>query len=118
MKVDTPQEVEVWYLLPAIRKQLVLSMVKQGLKQSEIAKLLHITDAAVSQYLHNKRSSLDLPERLVQQIEISAIKLIKHGSSLQQELQNIMQSMWKTKFICGVCRSQTSAAPACKVCYT
>ncbi len=117
-KIETPQEVEVWYLLPAVRKQLMMSMIQQGLKQKEVAELLNLTDAAVSQYVHNKRASgINFPEEILSQIDVSAQKLIKKQSSLQQEMQHIMQSMWSTKFICGICRNCTGAAPSCAVCY-
>ena len=39
-KLIFPQEIEVWYVLPAIRKQLALELIKQGLTQSQVSKLL------------------------------------------------------------------------------
>ncbi|TAL51973.1 MAG: hypothetical protein EPN86_05565 [Nanoarchaeota archaeon] len=119
IKVDTPQEVEVWYLLPAIRKQLMVSMINQGLKQNEVAKHLNLTDAAVSQYIHNKRAAgITLPEKITGQIDESAMKIIKKESSMQQEVQHIMQSLWGTRFICQVCKGRTGQSDDCEVCYT
>ncbi|HLD18794.1 MAG TPA: hypothetical protein VJB90_02185 [Candidatus Nanoarchaeia archaeon] len=118
-KLETPQEVEVWYLLPSVRKRLVLSLIKQGLKQNEIAKHLNLTDAAVSQYIHNKRAyGIEIPEKITKQIDESALKIVNKQSTLQREVQNIMHSMRDTKFICTVCRECTGAAKSCQVCYS
>ena len=51
LKQLMPQEIEVWYIIPAVRRELAKSMVKIGLKQKQIAVTLGITEAAVSQYL-------------------------------------------------------------------
>ena len=55
--METPQEIEVWYILPAIRKELALAMKLNGIKQVEIAKLLGVTKSAVTQYVNNKRAN-------------------------------------------------------------
>ena len=31
--MDTPQEIEVWYVLPALRREIAIALKKQGLKQ-------------------------------------------------------------------------------------
>lgn len=52
-------------LLPAIRS-MIANQLKQeyGLKQSEIAKKLGVTQPAVSQYLSNSRADQDIIQRL------------------------------------------------------
>ncbi len=52
-----PCEQALWYVLPQIRADLTRELVKQGLKQKDVAKLLDITPSAVSQYLHKKRGN-------------------------------------------------------------
>ena len=54
--LQTPQEITVWYILPAIRRELAKAMLTKNLKQKQVAKLLGITEAAVSQYLRSKRA--------------------------------------------------------------
>ena len=44
-----PQEIEVWYLIPAIRAELAKELLKEGINQTKIASILNITNAAVSQ---------------------------------------------------------------------
>ena len=55
--MDTPQEIEVWYVLPALRREIAIALKKQGLKQKEIAQKLNITEGAVSQYFSSKRAT-------------------------------------------------------------
>ena len=53
-----PQEVELWYLIPALRREIAKILVKDyDLSQVEIAKILKITESAVSQYLKEKRGN-------------------------------------------------------------
>jgi len=52
-----PQEIEVWYVLPSIRRAVCRELVKLGMNQREIARMLGLTEPAVSQYLGNKRAS-------------------------------------------------------------
>ena len=53
-----PCELIVWYVLPAIRRELARELVdKHGMIQAEVARKFGVTDAAVSQYLKSKRGS-------------------------------------------------------------
>jgi len=45
----------VWDVLPAIRAALTAELVKNGVSQQEVAKVLEIAPSAVSQYLSGKR---------------------------------------------------------------
>ena len=49
-----PQEVEVWYVLPSIRRELARVMIEKGKPQKQIAKMLGVTEPAVTQYKLNK----------------------------------------------------------------
>jgi hypothetical protein len=53
--MKSPCEVIVWDVLPGIRAALAEELVKNGLSQKEVSKLLGITPAAVSQYVSKKR---------------------------------------------------------------
>lgn len=50
-----PQEIEVWYVIPAIRREIAANLVAGGWTQRKAAKALGITEAAVSQYSNAKR---------------------------------------------------------------
>jgi predicted transcriptional regulator len=75
-----PQEVEVWYVIPSIRRELALTMIEKGRTQKSIAKMLGVTEPAVTQYKlsRGKDSSrsrgdrVDIPEKFQPEIEKSA----------------------------------------------
>ena len=50
-KLLLPQEIETFYVIPSLRRQLALCLKEKGMKQKDIAQLLGIDTAAVSQYL-------------------------------------------------------------------
>ena len=119
--MDTPQEVQVWYVLPALRKRYALELKKKGLKQKQIAKLMNITEAAVSQYLKSKRANLNLPKQIDTQInnEIkkSTNNLIKNNTAFKKELQTIIKTMNKKRIVCEICKTHTGAEENCNICY-
>jgi hypothetical protein len=48
--VHMPQEIEVWYIIPAIRKELAKRLVQHHeVAQKDVAELLGVTEAAISQ---------------------------------------------------------------------
>ena len=51
-------EVASRYVYPSLRRRLVEHLRERGLKQTEIAELLHITQSAVSRYLREERGRL------------------------------------------------------------
>jgi predicted transcriptional regulator len=51
----TPCQQIVWDVLPAIRAALAAELVRNGIAQQEVARLLEIAPSAVSQYLSGKR---------------------------------------------------------------
>lgn len=78
-----PSEIESKLLIPAIRailsKQLV---IEKGLKEEEVARMLGITQAAVSNYLRGTRGDNELISKLMSLSEImSMIKEISDDLS-------------------------------------
>ena len=54
-KKKSPCEMVIWDVLPCIRAAIAEELVKRGLPQKEISRLLGITPPAVSQYVSKKR---------------------------------------------------------------
>ena len=56
MVMNVPCEKIIWHVLPAIRKEFSINLIKNyGLNQKQVAELLGITPSAVCQYLSAKR---------------------------------------------------------------
>ena len=116
--MDTPQEVQVWFILAAVRRQYVVSLKKLGLKQKEIATALNLTESAVSQYLSNKRGKgVSFTPKLRKEINISAQKVANDRKELNPELQKIMRKIKDSKFICTVCHTHVNTADDCNICF-
>ncbi|TFG99985.1 hypothetical protein E4H12_00615 [Candidatus Thorarchaeota archaeon] len=92
-----PQEVEVWYVLPAIRRELAKVMKTKAvprvgedskqkehkITQKEIAKMLGVTEPAITQYLlkdkgrRSRGDQVGIPERFLSELEKSADSMIE-----------------------------------------
>lgn len=105
-----PQEIEVWYIIPAIRKELSKLLVKvHGLTFEDAGDILGISKAAVSQYLSNKRANkIDLPGDVKKELEKSAKIIIKDKTKVVNEIQKIIKIMRKKKCCCDVCKKYNS----------
>jgi predicted transcriptional regulator len=86
-----PQEVEVWYILPALRRELAKVMkFDRGQAQKSIARILGVTEPAVTQYMLSKK---DKPKR-------SRGDQVKIPESLKPELLKSADAMidaWSKK---------------------
>ena len=73
-----PQEIEVWYLLPALRKEITRILSSEyELNQKEISQILGITESAVSQYKKSKRGNeLHFSEKDLKEIRKGVSKII------------------------------------------
>lgn len=114
-----PEEIEVWYILPAIRRALALEIKAQGISQKQIAKLLGVTEAAVSQYLSKKRAvDVKFDRKTLGQIKDSAKKVSKSKDErmLLTEIRLIMKTAMKQKIICKVHGKISHVPKNCNVC--
>ena len=115
-----PQEVEVWYLLPALRRELANIFLKDyAINQRRISKMLGITESAVSQYLSSKRASeliFSLKER--KKIKEAAKKIINKKQSVMKTLYNLSAFFMKSKVMCNFNKEHDKNIPKnCQVCF-
>lgn len=116
MSLKLPQEIEVWYIIPAIRREFSKSLVKKGLRQRQIARMLGITDAAVSQYFSSKRGSeVKFNQKVKREIKASVEKVMKGGDILV-EIQRICKHCRKDGICCYV-HKHHGQPRNCKVCF-
>lgn len=99
---NLPQEIEVWYVIPAIRKELsrILSE-KYSLSYDLVANILGVTKSAVSQYNTNKRANkINLHPAVISEVEKSAQRIIKEKEKITREMIGVLgrnKSRWITK---------------------
>ncbi len=93
-KVKIPCEYAIWYLVPAIRKELVKILVEDFLlSQKEAAAKLNLTEAAVSQYLRERRGLKVKLDNLV-------LKEIKKAA---KEISESKEPFSTSEKICSLC---------------
>ncbi len=93
-----PQEIEVFYTLPAIRREMAISMKASGRKQKEIAKLLCVEESTVSQYIKDKRAAkISLDERFRKDVA-KAAKGIANQADFIKEARRLLAIMRKRTF--------------------
>lgn len=112
-----PQEIEVWYVIPAIRKELVKAMLSKGIKQKDIAKYLDLTEPAVSQYLKGKRGKeVFFDNEIISEIEKSAEIIIKRPLELMNEMQKLIRLSRQKRVICKMHLNKDKLPEKCSAC--
>ena len=101
-----PQEIEVWYIIPKIRKELAKLLVKKyELSYEKAGNILGISKAAVSQYISNKRANkIVISDEIKKEIEKSAEIISKDEYKAVQEIERILGLMKQKKCSCDVCK--------------
>lgn len=112
-----PQEIEVWYVIPAIRKELAKAMKKKGLKQQEIATNLGLTVPAVSQYITGKRGKdVDFGKDIKAEIVVAADNIIENRRIMVPEIQRICSLVKKEGLLCKIAKKYHELPEDCKYC--
>ncbi|MBY8996353.1 MAG: hypothetical protein KGD60_01385 [Candidatus Thorarchaeota archaeon] len=129
-----PQEVEVWYVLPSIRRELAKVMktkvvtrinedgekVDHKVTQKEIARMLGVTEPAITQYLLKKKGQrsrgdqVSLPDHILREINKSADQMIADYEKIRLlEDQDIFQTM--TSEINRIIKTMRDAGVMCDI---
>ena len=126
-----PTEVEYWYVLPVVRKELAKNLKEQGnLRQKEVADILGISESAVSQYLKGTRAGLEDPENgieieipdwLQEDLKASANRILANKNNRMIFLKEINLLLYKirskpTAFLCKIHRAFGIAEKDCVIC--
>lgn len=107
------QEIETYYLIPAIRRELASLMLEMGENQKKIADKLHLTKSAVSQYISGKRGKqFILNKELVRETS----KNIMNGNNYLKEIQKLIQNLKSQRKICAIYSLNNIKPEDCEVC--
>lgn len=121
-KMIHPQEIEVWYVIPAIRRELAKEMKNRGMGQMEISEILGVTEAAVSQYLSNKRAAeIKFDKGLKHEIQEAVDNIMNeseegHRTAVMIEIQKIMNIPKLRDKICKMHKECKGVQENCKLC--
>ncbi|MDP3728628.1 MAG: hypothetical protein Q8R18_04205 [bacterium] len=105
-----PQEIETFYILPTLRRYFALHLKERGMKQKDIANMLMINSATISQYTSTKRGhKISFNELVLKEIKKSA-ENIHDQISYIREIQRILKVIRFTGSICEI-HKQVSIVP-------
>ncbi len=89
--VKVPCELTVFYVLPCIRKELAMELVKRyHFSQADVARMFGVTDATISHYMKSRRGSTNeivssgRYEEFKLEVEKSAKRLTEGSSSVTE----------------------------------
>ncbi len=106
-----PQEIETFYVLPTLRRYIALGLKERGMKQKDIAQLLGISSASISQYNSTKRGhQVKFPQEIVDEIK-KAVGLITDRFTYFQQTQHLLYVIREQKVLCQI-HMQFSDVPA------
>ncbi len=120
MEYLLPQEIQVRYILPAIRGELAKSLVKDcNLSQKEAAQRLGMTEAAISQYLSKRRgNNVVLNPMLIEKIKKSATQIAIQKAIATQELLKLSQYEEALDATCAIhLLNDSSITKECRLCF-
>jgi len=114
-----PQELEVWYLLPSLRKEIAKILVNEHeLSQKEVAVIFGMTESAVSQYLKSKRANeLKFSNQELAEIKKYADKIMQDKKNYHSHLFELSKKMRGTKSLCELHKKRDSSLKKdCSLC--
>ncbi len=111
-----PQEIEVYYILPALRRELSIALKRKGLEQKRIAELLGVTAAAVSQYLRNKRASDFRFDQQLQEEIGKAADRITSTPVMVAETQRLLSLSRLSGMTCQIHHKVSGISKTCDAC--
>lgn len=115
-----PQELEVWYLLPSLRKEIAKVFVNEyKISQKEVSGIFGMTESAVSQYLKSKRANeLKFSKSELEEIKKYADKIIQDKKNYHKYLFELSKKMRGTKSLCDLHKKRDPSLKSdCSLCH-
>lgn len=105
-----PQEIETFYIIPTLRRHFASYLRERGVKQKDIAQILMIRSATISQYTSTKRGyKITLSSQILEEVKKSAGRIADPISYIR-ETQRLLKVIRFTGNICDI-HKQVSVVP-------
>ena len=105
-----PQEIETFYILPTLRRYFALHLKERGMMQKDIADMLMINSATISQYSSTKRGhKITFNDFILKEIKKSTENMHDQISYIR-ETQRILKVIRISGAICEI-HKQVSVVP-------
>jgi len=119
MRKVMPQEIEVWYLIPALRKEIAFNLTKdENLTQRDAAKILGTTEATISNYLKSKRAKeVKFTPKERAMIKEKTQLILKNPKNIVRYLYELCEKLRGSKTMCDIHRKYEKGIPKdCDIC--
>jgi hypothetical protein len=114
-----PQEIEVWYLIPALRREIAKNLIRDyDMNQKEVANLLGITEATISQYISAKRAGdIKFNRKESAEIKNASAEIVKDKKKTVSKIYLLCQKLKKSKTFCDFHKKHNKDIPKnCLIC--
>ena len=114
-----PQEIEVWYLIPALRREIVKILIKDyNTSQKEASEILGVTEGAVSQYLSDKRGKeMTFSDKDTDKIKETVKVIVEDRENVMDHMYKLCLDFRSSGTICDIHRKyDPNVDKGCKVC--
>ncbi|MBI2446047.1 hypothetical protein HYV43_06685 [Candidatus Micrarchaeota archaeon] len=112
-----PQEIEVWYVLPALRCEMAKALLCEGLSQKHVARILGVTEAAVSQYVHSKRAqNVTFSDGFKAKIKAACQGITAGKQTSYEAVQYLVRDFKESKQLCDLHHSLEGVPNDCTIC--
>ncbi len=116
-KLVQPQEVIVWYVLPAIRRELTNALIyEHKMPQKEIAQKFGLTEPAISQYKKGARGDIEFTANILEKIKSAASKIAEEDASAPYEVQRVLKFIQESGYLCDLHKKYGLVHAGCKIC--
>ena len=123
-KLVQPQEVIVWYILPAIRRVLTNMLIDDyNMPQTKIAKRFRLTEPAISQYKdkegkqNTRGKQVEFGKEIIAEISESASRIAEDNNVYApKEVQRILKFIENGGYLCKFHKKFGIVHADCKVC--
>ncbi len=117
LKLLHPQEVEVFYILPALRSEFAKAFKVNGMPQTKIADIMGVTASAVSQYLSDKRASGITLNGDVKRLIKDTSQKVNNQPDFIYHTQQLLNHMIKHKITCDIHKQVADVPHDCDTCF-
>ena len=110
-----PQELEVFYIIPTIRRYLTVYMKELGKPQKEIAKILGVQESTISQYVRHKRAAeINLSQEIESKIK-EAVSRINNSFDVIRETQQVLKVIRDSGEMCKIHKQLADIPESCDI---
>jgi len=100
-----PQEIEVWYIIPAIRREMAICFSKEHkISYDNIALFMGLTKSAISQYISGKRvGRIKMHPKAIIEVKISCNNIVENENTTSREILRVLEVIKNKKLHCEFC---------------